>query len=146
MKKLVSVAGSILIVGLAACSSTPDKVSAQYVSPLYYQAYDCDQIGMELRRVNRRLIEVTGAQQKEADKDAVAMGVGLVLFWPALFFLAGDDHAAELGRLKGEYEALESSAIQKRCDIAQELQAAREERQRREEEAKEKLQQQSVID
>jgi len=147
MKKLMSVvAGGMLVVGLAACSSTPDKVSAQYVSPLHYQAYDCDQIGMELRRVNRRLIEVTGAQQKEADKDAVAMGVGLVLFWPALFFLAGDDHAAELGRLKGEYEALESSAIQKRCDIAQELKVAREERQRREEEAREKLQQQSVID
>lgn len=147
MNKISMVIVSVIItIVLASCSSSPDKISAQYVSPLMYHSYDCDQISMELRRVNRRLIEVTGAQEKEADKDAVAMGVGLVLFWPALFFLAGDDHAAELGRLKGEYEALESSAIQKRCDIAQELKEAREERARREKEAKEELEQQSIID
>lgn len=40
------------------------------------------------------------------------MGVGLVLFWPALFFLAGDDQKEELARLKGEYEALEKASIQ----------------------------------
>lgn len=60
-----------------------------------------------------------GAQKKQADTDAVAMGVGLVLFWPALFFLAGDDQKEELARLKGEYEALQQAAIQKDCEIAQ---------------------------
>ncbi len=60
--------------------------------------------------------------------------------------MAGDDHAAELGRLKGEYEALELAAIQKRCDIIQELKEAREERKRREKEAKEKLEEQSIVD
>ncbi len=140
-KKHVVVASTMMLTAfLGGCSSSPDKISAQYVSPLMYQPYDCDQIGMELRRVNSRLIEVTGAQESEANKDAVATGVGLVLFWPALFFLAGDDRAAELGRLKGEYEALELAAIQKRCDIIQELKEAREERKRREKEAKEKLQ------
>ncbi len=146
-KKVIVVVSSMVLTSfLGACSSSPDKISAQYVSPLMYQSHDCDQIGMELRRVNRRLIEVTGAQEKEANNDAVAMGVGLVLFWPALFFLAGDDHTAELGRLKGEYEALESAAIQKKCDIAQELKEAREERERREKEAKEELEKQSIID
>ncbi|WP_419639977.1 hypothetical protein [Thiolapillus sp.] len=148
-KKHVVVASTMMLTAfLGGCSSSPDKISAQYVSPLMYQSHDCDQIGMELRRVNRRLIEVTGAQESEANKDAVAMGVGLVLFWPALFFLAGDDHAAELGRLKGEYEALELAAIQKRCDIIQELKEAREERKRREKEAeaKEKLEEQSIVD
>ena len=148
-KKHVVVASTMMLTAfLGGCSSSPDKISAQYVSPLMYQPYDCDQIGMELRRVNRRLIEVTGAQESEANKDAVATGVGLVLFWPALFFLAGDDRAAELGRLKGEYEALELAAIQKRCDIIQELKEAREERKRREKEAeaKEKLEEQSIVD
>jgi hypothetical protein len=41
----------------------------------------------------------------------------LVLFWPALFFIAGSDNAEELGRLKGEYEALQQAAIAKKCDI-----------------------------
>ncbi len=125
--------------GIAGCSTPPDKISAAYVSPLQYSSYDCGQIGMELQRVNRRVIEVTGAQQKEADKDAVAMGVGLVLFWPALFFLAGDDHSAELARLKGEYDALESAAIQKKCSIAEQLKMARMEREKAKAEAKEKM-------
>lgn len=46
-----------------------------------------------------------GAQKQQATNDAVAMGVGLVLFWPALFCLAGgNDRKEELSRLKGEYE------------------------------------------
>ena len=48
----------------------------------------------------------------------MATTVGVVLFWPALFFIAGDGpKAAELGRLKGEMDAIESAAIQKKCGI-----------------------------
>ncbi len=121
---------SVVLLGvfLASCATPPEKVSATYVSPLTYQDYSCDQVKGELQRVNRKIIEITGAQQKEANKDAVAMGVGLVLFWPALFFLMGDDKKDELARLKGEYDALETAAIKKDCDIAEELKAARKER------------------
>lgn len=110
----------------------------RYVSPLQYSDYSCDQIKQELLRVNRRVVEVSGAQQKHADNDAVAMGVGLVLFWPALFFLASGDKKDELARLKGEYDALEQAAIQKNCIIASELREARQQR-----EAAEKKQQQT---
>lgn len=123
-----TVASAIAITFLTACASPPDKISAAYVSPLQYQSYTCDQIREEIMRVNRKLMEVSGAQKKEASKDAVAMGVGLVIFWPALFFLAGDDKKEELARLKGEYDALEQSAIQKNCSIASEIEAARRER------------------
>ena len=113
---------------VTACATPPDKISASYVSPLQYSDYSCDQIKQELLRVNRRVVEVTGSQQKHADNDAVAMGVGLVLFWPALFFLAGGDKKDELARLKGEYDALEQAAIQKDCMIASELREARQQR------------------
>ena len=66
--------------------------------------------------------------------DAVALGVGLVIFWPALFFMIGGDKSQELGRLKGEYDALEQAAILKKCDVATELAEAR--RQRDEQAAK----------
>jgi len=46
------------------------------------------------------------------------MGVGLVLFWPALFFLAGEDKKEELARLKGDYEALQQAAIRQDCQLA----------------------------
>jgi len=132
---------------IAGCSSSPEKISAAYVSPIQYSPYDCDQIGMELIRVNRKVIEISGVQKKEADKDAVAMGVGLVLFWPALFFLAGNDHSDELARLKGEYEALETVAIQKKCDIASQLKLARMQREKAKEEYEEKIdEQENIID
>ena len=64
---LVSVA-----LGAAGCSSSPEKISAAYVSPIQYSPYDCDQIGMELIRVNRKVVEVSGVQKKAADRDALA--------------------------------------------------------------------------
>ncbi len=70
---------------------------------------------MEYMRVQRRAAAVFQAQDDEAEGDSVAMGVGLVLFWPALFFLMGDDQKQEVARLKGEMEALEQAAIEKKC-------------------------------
>lgn len=112
--------------GVAACASHADNVSAAYVSPLQYKDYNCGQLRAELARISSRVREVSGAQNNTADKDAVATGVGLVLFWPALFFISGSDRAEELARLKGEYDAVEQAAIQKNCKVAEELQAARE--------------------
>ncbi len=119
---------------LAGCATPPEKISSAYVSPLQYQGYSCNQIRQELIRVNRKILEVSGQQSKEANKDAVALGVGLVLFWPALFFMIGEDKKEELARLKGEYEALENIAIQKDCDIAAELEEAKKEREKYEKE------------
>lgn len=49
----------------------------------------------------------------DATRDKVAMGVGLMLFWPALFSLAAGDEKAELARLKGEFEAMDTAYGQK---------------------------------
>lgn len=116
---------SILLTG---CASKSKDIKATYVSPIEYQNYSCSQIGKELKRVNRRLIDVSGAQDDIAGNDAVAMGVGLVLFWPSLFFIAGDDQKEEVGRLKGEYDALEQAAIEKDCDISKDIEKARQAR------------------
>jgi len=68
-----------------------------------------------MRRIGRRVAEVTGVQGSTATGDAVAMGVGLVIFWPALFFISSSDREEELIRLKGEAEAVEQAIIQKDC-------------------------------
>ncbi|MFQ5443773.1 MAG: hypothetical protein ACE5EK_04055 [Nitrospinales bacterium] len=110
---------------LASCASSSDNISATYVSPLQYQSYNCNQIRMEMQRVSRRVNEIAGVQDSHRTKDSVALGVGLVLFWPALFFMIGKDKEEELGRLKGEYEALEQVAIEKECNVAAEIEEAR---------------------
>jgi hypothetical protein len=44
--------------------------------------------------------------------------VGVVLFWPSLFFIDGDDQkTAELANLRGQMEAIEQASIQKNCGI-----------------------------
>lgn len=119
---------------ISGCAARPEHISPAYVSPIPYSNCDCDQLRTEIMRVNAKVVEVTGVQERTANKDAVAMGVGLVVFWPALFFLAtGDNRKEELARLKGEYDCLEGLAVQKQCDYAQELVEARK---KREEEAR----------
>jgi hypothetical protein len=102
---------------LTACASNPDKMTAVDVSPFQYQNYDCDQIGVESSRIQKKINTLYSQLKKEANADAVQMGVGLVLFWPALFLLEGGDgpEAVEYRQLKGEYEALRKISIQKKC-------------------------------
>jgi hypothetical protein len=111
----IFVAASLAAVA-SACATAPGNITAQYVSPLQYQNFSCDQMASESQRIGARLSQVTGQQQSKADSDAVAMGVGMVLFWPALFFLgSGANQTEELSRLKGESDALQQAAIQKNC-------------------------------
>ena len=85
---------------------------------MMYQSYNCSQIEQEARRVSARTAQIAGVQDKKASNDAVATGVALVLFWPAAFFIGGNkENASELGRLKGELEALERASIEKKCNI-----------------------------
>lgn len=117
MKKAVSVA-VIAALGSSACAQRSDSIAAAYVSPLTYESYSCEQLRGEATRVSARAIQATGAQNSKATGDAVATGVGLVLFWPALFLIRGDSNtAAELARLKGEMEAIEQISVRKRCGI-----------------------------
>lgn len=125
-KPTVLLSGACL--ALAACASAPEDVTAQYVSPMTYQDYECDDIAEELGRVRGEVTLLVGSQEDAATRDAVVTGVGVVLFWPALFFLAAGDDSDELGRLKGEQEALETAAIQKNCPYAPEIIALQEER------------------
>lgn len=123
--KFISIACLSAGLLLSACAKESEKISAQYVSSAHYQNYSCKQIKNEMAVITRRVHEVAGVQDKIASNDGAAMGVGLILFWPALFFIDSDDKSAELGRLKGEYQALEDTAIQKDCDVAHEVEQAR---------------------
>ena len=58
------------------------------------------------------------AQDRKAANDSAVTAVSLVLFWPAAFMIRGNgESAAELGRLKGEMQAIEQANIQKNCGI-----------------------------
>jgi len=116
MKKIAALS-TVLVIG--ACASSSNEIATSYVSPMQYEDYSCKQISYEMQRVSRRTSEISGVIDKKASNDSAQMGLGLVLFWPALFFLEGGDgpEAAEYARLKGEFDALETVGVQKDCGI-----------------------------
>lgn len=75
MKKVVAALVALSV--LSACATAPDRIQASYVSPMQYSGYDCDQIRQELMRVSGKVREVAGAQKRQSNSDAIAMGVGL---------------------------------------------------------------------
>lgn len=101
---------------LSGCATSSKDISATYVSPMQYQGYDCQQIRMEMQRVVGRVNQISGRLDEASNNDKLLVGVGLVLFWPALFALGGTKgQEQELSRLKGEYDALSQAAIEKKC-------------------------------
>ena len=109
----------IIAIFSSGCATSPNKLEASYVSPYKYKDYDEDQIIMEMDHVARRTNELYYSLKKESTNDNAQMAIGLLLFWPALFFLEGGDgpEAAEYARLKGEYEALRTVAVQKKISF-----------------------------
>jgi hypothetical protein len=108
----------------AACTSGPSSIEAKYVSPSGYQSWSCAQLVDERGRLVSEVERVSGLQRENAAADAIFMGVGLILFWPALFGLAATkDRKDELGRLKGEYDAVDASIKSRQCGMATEAAA-----------------------
>ena len=100
------------------CASQPSNIKAQYVSPMLYEHYDCEQIVAEKNRIDREIGVLYETLKKKSDNDT-AQAVGAVLLWPMLFTLEGGDgpDAIEYGRLKGQAKALEDMSIKKKCGI-----------------------------
>ena len=103
---------------LANCATKSSEITAAYVSPISYQGYTCQQLGMEAQAVSAKAAELSGAQDQKRSNDQIATGVAIVVFWPAAFLVGGDGQvAAQLSQMKGQMVAIEQASIQKKCGI-----------------------------
>jgi hypothetical protein len=103
---------------LGGCASKSSEITAAYVSPIPYQSYTCQQLGMEAQAISAKAAELSGAQDQKRTNDQIATGVAIVVFWPAAFLVGGDGQvAAQLAQLKGQLNAIEQASIQKKCGI-----------------------------
>jgi hypothetical protein len=101
---------------ISGCATSSSDIAPAYVSPLQYQSYDCEQLTAETQRIQGRVTQVGGRLDQAASNDKTITGAGIILFWPALFFLGGTkQQEADYARLKGEYDAIQQAAIQKKC-------------------------------
>ena len=107
--------GVLIALAVTGCATKSEDISPSYVSPMNYQNYTCDQLIQEGHSVSSRAAIASGQQDKMRSRDSVKTGVGVVLFWPVLLFMDGDGpKSAELASLKGQMDAIESAAIQKK--------------------------------
>lgn len=103
---------------ISACASKSADIEPTYASTTEYERMNCRQLAAEGQRVSAAASRVAGKQDKKRGDDQVLTGVGVVVFWPVLFALEGDGPTAvELGRLKGEMEAIEKVSARKNCGI-----------------------------
>ena len=62
------------------CATSPNEMTASYVSPLIYQSFDCQQLVMESDRVSRRVQSMHAKLDEKESNDSAKMAVGLILF------------------------------------------------------------------
>ena len=129
MNKLINIRKMFLtfsLIGLLAMSCAPsaNQVSATQVSPVIYQAYDCDMLLMEQQIVETNLANLITNQNKVSKHDGVVVGltVGLGFVFLGLLGLAGlaglssakkTDKSDELAQLKGQSEAIKKALMLK---------------------------------
>jgi hypothetical protein len=106
------------VLAITGCATASKDIAPVSVSPLLYESYGCDQLSAELARVHARSVQLGGRLDQAASNDAALTTAGMILFWPALFFLGGTrQQEAEYARLKGEADAIQQAAIGKRCKL-----------------------------
>lgn len=118
MKSISILVAATATAMLAGCATPPKDIAPAYVSTNLYQSLSCAQLRDEAESVSARAAQAYGVQEQNQGKDAAMTTVGMVLFWPALFFMEGDGAAAaDVARLKGEMQAIDQVNRVKGCGI-----------------------------
>jgi hypothetical protein len=111
MKPRAAAFTACLALGLAGCATRSADVAPLPASPTEFTTWDCARIDDELDTVQQRAADVAYSVDQRAGSNIVALGVGLAVFWPAILAMRPDGlEAAELARLKGRFEALQTAA------------------------------------
>lgn len=102
---------------LNGCATQGANVTASYVPPSAYEGATCAQLARDLVDVQQQAAALSGQLDTAAGKDAALVAVGLILFWPALFFIGTDkSKESELARLKGSHDAMSKTFRAKGCE------------------------------
>lgn len=119
-----SLALSAVALLLSACASTSADVTPAEIEAAQFERFGCEQLEHERYRVHAQMVHLAGEIDRRSVGDRIAMGVGVVLFWPALFLIDGEGpRHDELARLKGEEQQLRDTMASRDCDAAPRMRA-----------------------
>lgn len=98
------------------CATRAVDVVATPADPADFDGWSCVRMHDEMDAVQQRAIDLSWTVDERAGQHVVALGLGLVVFWPALLAMRPDGVDAEqLARLKGRFEALQTAADRAGC-------------------------------
>jgi hypothetical protein len=118
MKAIQTVLALASLATIVGCSSAPkaNEVSAAYVPAGYYANMTCDQLIAEAEAVRRSVPALEEAVNKHRSQQTGVEVVTWILFWPAALMLdKGEGTSNQLGKAKGEIEAIGLAMRTKRC-------------------------------
>lgn len=96
---------------LVGCAAKPESIPPAYVSQITYSNLSCQQLGQEQGRLIRALSTASDAQRQARSNDVA----GVILLGLPVSSLSGSNQASNIGRLKGELEAVQKTMISKGC-------------------------------
>lgn len=108
MKKIIFVFASIAV--LSGCANRPESIRSSYVSHEKYMDEDCMKLATKMSDARAELSKVSEMQNSKATGDAW----GVFILGIPFSKLTGD-HAGDVGKWKGEVEALDTAQIKKKC-------------------------------
>ena len=105
---------SIVTLGfLEACAASPESIAPAYVSDMTYQAWTCEQMAQEQPRLSSALAAAYTQQSNARSNDTI----GVIFLGLPVSTLSGGNMAGEVGRLKGELQAIQRAATFKNCSL-----------------------------
>ncbi len=96
---------------LVACAANPESIAPTYVSHVTYSSWSCNQLKEEEVRLNAALSAASDAQKQARTNDTV----GIIFLGLPVSSLSGSNQASNIGRLKGELDAVRKAMILKNC-------------------------------
>ena len=101
---------------MTGCASTAYDVPAKAVPMTAYKQYECHDLKSEHQRVSQKADALAAQIDQGLLAERLKMGVGVVLFWPALLLIDNQtQHHHQLASLKGERKTLSESLKARNC-------------------------------
>jgi hypothetical protein len=115
----MNVAIKLIVLSLAAaatfgCANRPETIRASFVSHEKYADLNCTELAASMAGARAELDKFSKLQDSKANSDAV----GVFLLGVPFSKLSGD-HEADVARLKGTVEAIETAQVKAKCARAQ---------------------------
>lgn len=111
-----ALSGLLGLAMLAGCATRAVDIQPLPVNAADFALWGCDRIHDEADRVQQQAAELAYAVDERAGHNIMALGLGLMVFWPAILSMRPEGlEAQDLARYKGRYEALLAAASQQRC-------------------------------